>query len=108
VPAPGEGDAPVAVGADLVLGAYFTGGFPREPYAKELRRDTVELWLRASSSPAIFEAEKPITDAIIDKRNWLMGDLLVIESEQWRPLTPFDRSEQAFTFTVSYWFETYG
>jgi hypothetical protein len=107
VPAPGEGDNPTAVGATLVLGAFHTGGIARQPYAKILRRDIVDLHLRALSAPDIFTAEAAITDRLIDRRNWLMGDLLIIESEQWRPLQPLDRDEHGFTFVVAYWFETY-
>jgi hypothetical protein len=108
VPAPGEGDNPAAVGDPLVLAAFLTGGIPRQAYAKMLRRDIVDIWLRARTFPDITTAEAAITAQLIDKRNWTMGtSLKIIECEQWRPLQPLERDEHGFTFTVSYWFESY-
>jgi hypothetical protein len=108
VPAPGEGSSSTEIGATMVLGAFPTGGFPRQPFEKMLRRDTVDLHFRALKSPDIFTLEAQITDRLIDRRNWTMGgDLTVIECEQWRPLQPLDRDEHGFTYVVSYWFETY-
>jgi hypothetical protein len=108
VPAPGEGTNSTEVGSALVLGAFHTGGIPRQPYAKVLRRDIVDLHLRALSAPDIFIAEAAITDRLIDRRNWMLGgSLRIIDCEQWRPLQPLERNEHGFVFVVAYWFECY-
>ena len=107
VPAPGEGSDPTEIGDPLVLGAFLSGGIPRKPYEKILRRDTVDIWIRSRTAPEVTTIEAAITDQLIDQRNWQMGGLTIIESEQWRPLSPLTRDEHGFTFIVAYWFETY-
>lgn len=111
VPAPGEpypGGSATQTGATVVLGAFRTGGFPVGAFESPWRLPTVDLRIRASSALLVTSTEAAITPLIIDKREWMMGALLVVESEMWRPLQPLEITPQAFTFVVSYSFMLLG
>jgi hypothetical protein len=111
VPAPGElypGGSATQTGADVVLGAFRTGGFTQAPYESPWRIPTIDLRIRARTAPLVTSTERAITPLIIDKREWMMGALLVIDSEMWRPLQPLEITPQAFTFVVSYSFMIFG
>jgi hypothetical protein len=107
VPAPGEGDNPVEVGAHAVLGAFVTGGIAPKPYEAFLRRDTVDIWFRVDLAPLAFDLEQQVRKQLIDKRDWLMDGLRIVECLQWRPLQPLGSDDQAFDFNVSYIFELF-
>lgn len=109
-PAPGEtpsGGNTTQIGADLVIGAFLSGGFPVGPYESSWRIPTVDLRLRGRTSPVVKTAEAQITAALIDKREWVMGGINVIESQLWRPLQPIAIDDQSFDFVVSYSFQVY-
>lgn len=107
-PAPGElprnGNA-VQVGADIVLAAFLSGGLPVGPYESSWRIPTIDLRIRGRTSPLVKAIEAQITSAVIDKREWMLGPLLVIESQLWRPLQPLAIDDQSFDFIVSYSFQ---
>jgi hypothetical protein len=106
VPAPGEGTPP-EVGASVVLGATVTGGIPPRPYESWQRRPIVDLTIRSTAAPAAHQLDEQIRGALIDRRNWLMGGLRVIESQVWREFQPLTFNEQAFTYVVAYVFQLY-
>jgi hypothetical protein len=111
VPAPGEaypGGSATQTGATVVLGAFRTGGMGIGPYESTWRIPTVDLRIRASTAPLVTSTEAAITALIIDKREWMMGALLVIDSELWRPLQPLSITNQSFDFVVSYSFMVFG
>lgn len=107
VPAPGEGDAGTTVGPTLVLGAFIAGGIASRPYESFWRRDHVDLWFRGKKATDCLSAEPAIRAALVDKRNWAMSSLTIIDSGEWRPMQPLERDEQGFTYVAAYWFETF-
>lgn len=110
VPAPGEGQPP-AMDANLVLGAFLTGGVAPDPYGSWHRQVIVDVRIRAKRDAAYLaeDIELAITKALIDKRDWTMGSgaatMYVVESEQWRALQRLGSDEQGFEFLTSYIFE---
>lgn len=109
VPAPGEGEPArrVEIGPDAVLGAFLTGGIPPRPYEAVLRRDIVDIRLRTKTAPLAMALDEQIRAALVDRRNWLMGGVRVIESRQWRAMQPLGSDAQAFDWVVAFLFETY-
>jgi hypothetical protein len=105
-PAPGEGNDPVAIGADLVLGAYLTGGFAPPAYST-LRKPIVDIRIRSAKDMAYLaeDVELAITPLIRNQRDWTMGGLYVVESEQHRPLQRLGSDAQGYEHVVAYWFE---
>jgi hypothetical protein len=110
VPAPGEqypGGDPTGIGATVVLGAFRTGGFATGPYESAWRIPTVDIRIRASRADYVTATEVAITPLLIDKREWMMGALNVIESQMWRALQPITIDAQSFDYVVSYSFQLY-
>jgi hypothetical protein len=110
VPAPGEGASTTEVGPTLVVGAFLTGGVPTVPYGSFIRKPIVDFQFRSKGlgSPSDIElVELSIAKAIIDKRDFMMGVMHVIECQQWRALQRIGSSAQGYDFVSSYWFELY-
>jgi hypothetical protein len=112
-PAPGEapprGDpAGPEVDADVVLALFPTGGFSPGPYEAAWRLPTVDLRIRSRKAYMARQVEEPISLALVDKREWMMGSLQVIESLMWRPLQPLGSDAQGFDHVVSYRFQVFG
>lgn len=108
VPAPGEtpaGGSASQAGATAVAGAFITGGFAPQPYESFMRRPIVDFRLRTSTALAAEQLELAITAALIDRRDFMLGALYVIECEQWRALTRLGSDAQGFEFMASYWLE---
>lgn len=107
VPAPGEG-AGVEVGPVAVLGLIRSGGIPSPRFEKEWRRDIIDIWFRTTKWPMSETLYAMVRNALIDKRNWQMGSITVIESLEWRPHQLLDAdSAQGFTSQSAVLFETY-
>lgn len=106
-PGPGEGNNPTEIGSDLVLGAFLTGGFAPPPYGSFLRKPIVDIRIRALKDKAYLaeQIELAITKALIDRRDFTMGGLYVVECEQWRPLQRLGSDEQGYEYVVAYWWE---
>lgn len=112
LPAPGEppprGDpAGPEVGPDVVLGLTLSGGFATGPYESYWRLPTVDLRLRVRRADMAQPCEQAITALLIDRRDWTMGGVHVIESLQTRPLQPLGSDAQAFDYVVGYRFQVY-
>jgi hypothetical protein len=105
-PAPGEGQG-VEVGDELVLASFLTGGIAPDPYGSWHRQVIVDMRLRAKRDrPYLAEdVELAITKALIDRRDWMMAGLYVVESEQWRALQRLGSDEQGYEYVCAYTFE---
>lgn len=106
-PAPGEGNNPTEVGSDLVLGAFLTGGIAPARFESWWRQPIVDIRLRGKSVQTIQSTELAMSKALIDKVDWTMGGLYLVEAEQWRALQRLGSDEQGFEFVVSYIFQAY-
>lgn len=106
VPAPGDKQPPER-GDDAVLGAFVTGGIPPRAYESWQRRPIVDLRFRTINAVRAHELDELIRAQLIDRRNWLMGGLRVIESQLWRDFQPLIFDEQAFTYVAAYVFQLY-
>jgi hypothetical protein len=109
-PAPGERPAngtDTEIGPDVVAAADISGGFPTGRFQSAWRFPIVEVRIRSRTAPLGEDLEAAITAAVIDRTNWTMGGLQVIESRHWRALTPVASDEQSFDFLVAYAFEIY-
>lgn len=107
-PAPGEGPNPTEVGPDAVIGLVHSGGIPAPRLESAWRRDIVDVWLRTSTWPRAEQLYAQIRAALIDRTNWTMGSITVIESQEWRPLQQLAADpQQGYTAQHAVLFESY-
>jgi hypothetical protein len=106
VPAPGEG-AGTEVGSDLVLGAYLTNGVAPGRFESWWRQPIIDLRFRGRSVQTIQTTELAISKVLIDRVDWTMGGLYLVEAEQWRALQRLGSDEQGYEFVASYIFQLY-
>lgn len=92
-PAPREGGNPIEQGKDAVINLVRTDGIPTRRFDIARRRDLIEVRIRAFSWPLIEQLYAQIRFATIDRTDWLMGSLRVIESEEWTSLGMTDATE---------------
>jgi hypothetical protein len=95
------------IGDPVVLALFPTGGFAVAPYESQWRTHTVELHIRGRQALQCTETEKLITPLLIDKRDWMMSDQYVIDSELWRPLSLITLDSQGALFVVGYSFQVF-
>lgn len=107
VPAPAEGDDSVETDPDAVLGAFRASGIAPAPYDSGTRIDFVDLWIRVAKAPTADVIEKQLRAALLDKRNWTMDTLTVIESLIYREMQRYGSGPDGFDYVVSYSFQTY-
>lgn len=105
-PAPGDGTA-TEVDANLVLGAFLTGGIAPARYESWWRQPIVDVRFRGRDTRTIQTTELAISAALIDKVDWTMAGLYVVEAEQWRALQRLGSDEQGYEFVASYRFILY-
>jgi hypothetical protein len=98
---------PVDVGVDAVIGLYRTGGIPIARFERERRQPIVQVNLRVRKAPLAETLGEQIEAAVLDKRNWLMGGLRVIESQQVGPLSLVVADEQSYDYRMSFLLELY-
>jgi hypothetical protein len=103
-PAPGEGDEP-EVGADAVLALMTAPGVPPRRYEGALRRDGVDVWVRAAAAPTAFAIEQRLRAVLNDRRAFDLAGLRLEECLLFRDLQLIESGEQGFTFTTGYLFE---
>jgi hypothetical protein len=107
-PAPGEGRNQTEIGPTAVIGLMHSGGIATPRFESAWRRDIVDIWLRTSKWPDAETLYAAIRGALIDRTNWLMAGMRVIESQEWRALGLLDSSEQqGYTAQFAVLFETY-
>jgi hypothetical protein len=108
-PAPGEtpvGGSAAQAHATAVVGAFLTNGFAPAPYMSFMRQPIVDLRIRTTTALAAEQLELAITAALIDRRDFMLGAMYVIECEQWRALQRLGSGPQGFEFVTAYWFQT--
>lgn len=115
VPAPGDGTGNERDPA-TVIGLYYSGGVAGQRWE---RQATVDFWIRCKGNRPMLRAvdyDERIRDALLGddelRVNFLLAggtadELRVIEARVWRELSPLERSAQAYTYIVSYWFQLY-
>jgi hypothetical protein len=106
-PAPGEGTNATEVGADAVIGLIHSGGIPSLRLESAWRKDIVDVWIRTATWPRAEQLYALLRDALIDRTNWTMGAITVIESREWQPLQLLGSGAQGFTAQHAVLFETY-
>lgn len=106
-PAPGEKSG-TEVGPTVVLGLVHSGGIPAPRHEVEWRRDIVDIWIRTLTWPQAEQTYAGLRSALVDKRNWLMGSITVIESLEWRALALLaSDGKQGYTSQAAVLFESY-
>jgi len=98
---------PTEDSTDLVLGAYVTGGVAPGRFESWWRQPIVDVRYRGWDVRSIQRTELAISYALIDKVDWTMGGLQVVESEQWRALQRLGSDDQGYEFVSSYRFVLY-
>lgn len=107
-PAPGEGSNPTEVGPTVVIGLVRSGGMTTPRFESAWRRDIVDIWIRTITWPQTEAFYALAREKLIDKFNWQMGTMKVIESREWRALAVLDaNSSQGYTAQCAVMFETY-
>lgn len=106
VRAPGDGKGS-EIGPTAVVGLIHSGGIVSKRFEKEWRNDIIEIWLRTTKWPITEALYIQLRAALIDKVNWNMDGITVIESLEWRALAHLDSDNQAFTALCSVMFQTY-
>jgi len=103
-PAPGEGDA---ADAAAVLAAFPTGGIPARPYESFLRTDGIDVWIRAVSGPVALDLEAQLRGELVDRRDFDLATMRIVECREWRPMQRLGSDAQAYTYVCSYLFQRY-
>lgn len=108
VPAPGEGSNPTEVGPTVVVGISRTDGLASRRFERAWRFDVVDFVLRTKKYPDAERLYAQMRPLLIDKSNWIMGSITVIESREWRGLAEIDSDEQqGYTSVFAVLFESY-
>lgn len=106
-PAPGEGNG-VEIGPTIVIGIISGTPFPRRRFEKDWRRDTIDIWYRTTTWPLSCSTYATVAGLLLDKVNWTMAGLKIIESQEWRGHQLLESNTgQGFTALSSVTFETY-
>ena len=109
-PAPGEKSG-VNNDVDRTLGAYQTNGPPSKQFESGYRSDIIDLEFRTKRPeilPGTFALEKLIRAAIIDKRNWDLADLRILQSYEWRAMQRVNSDEATgYVHSAAYLFYHY-
>jgi hypothetical protein len=106
---PGTGDPP-ETDPELHLGAFLTGGIAPRRFESWWRQPILDIRFRGKGRLAvqrIQETELAISKALIDRVDWTMSGLYVVECEQWRPLQRLGSDEQGYEYVASYRFQLY-
>lgn len=109
VPEPGTGEG-IVPDPVIHLGAFLTGGVAPGRYESWWRQPIVDVRFRAKGSQAVQTVqatELAISKALIDRVDWTMDGLYVVESEQWRPLQRLGSDEQGYEYVAAYRFILY-
>jgi hypothetical protein len=109
-PAPGQTDGlqTVEVGTDLVAAINPATDIPPARYEGWLRKNHIELIIRARIVPLALSFENAVRANINDRRGWIMGSVPIIESLLFRGLQPLGSDNLGYTFVCEYQFEIEG
>lgn len=106
-PAPREGEG-TAVGQDAVIGLIHTNAITAARFESEFRRTIIDIWYRTLTWPRNEELYSACRRLLIDKFNWQMAGLRVIESQEWRGHQMLESdSGQGYTGMSSVLFQCY-
>jgi hypothetical protein len=105
-PAPGEREG-TEVGPTAVVGLVRTDGIASPRFEKEWRRDILDVVIRTVTWPQAEALYAQLRVLLIDKTNWNMAGMPVIESLEWRALGLIDSDAQGYTSLFAVLFETY-
>lgn len=100
-PAPGQQQG-VEADSSCVMSVFASGGIPPAPLESWLRRDTLDVWIRTAKAPTVFSVEGSLRAALVERRNFDMGGIQVVEVLQWRELQRLGSDDDGWTFIVSY------
>lgn len=106
VPAPGEGKGD-EVSVDAVIGAFVSGGVPPRRYESWQRQPIVDLRYRTRTAVLGHQLDAQVREQLVDRRDWMLGSLHVIESLVWREFQPLGADEQSFEFVTAFVFQLY-
>jgi hypothetical protein len=106
-PAPGEGNNPTERGATVVVGAVLEPGISPDSYESFKVHEIAAFTIRTLKAPDAHAFGAQLRAALIDKRNWDMAGMRVIESQEWSGIGLIVSDAQAYTYRVAYWFERY-
>jgi hypothetical protein len=113
--APGDVPAdanPVIAGDDgLVVSLMRAPGIVMPPGAEQRRIDGIDIILRGNAVPQIDACEAAIRRQLLGDNpggmtDFMMGDVYVIQTLQFRPYAPVDATGGIYTFIVGYTVET--
>lgn len=92
-PAPGEGGNPTEQGKDAVINLMRLDGIPMRKFDLARRRDEIEVRIRSFSWPRIEQLYAQISLAVLDRENFDLGGLRVVETLEWTSLGMTDATE---------------
>lgn len=106
-PAPGEGLG-AEIGPTAVIGIYRDLGIAAAFLEGQWRRDMIDIIYRTQKWPTTEALYAQVRTQLVDKMNFVMAGMRVIQSVEWVALTRIDSSTaQGFTSRSSVLFETY-
>lgn len=110
-PAPGEKTG-VERDDGIVLAVFPGGGIAPAPGEGSWQRQSLDLWIRTTAAAAGPPIEAQILAEFAPaphgfRQAWDMAGYHVIESRIWRPLQSLGADEQAFSWNLAVFFETY-
>lgn len=109
VPAPGqtEGLEPTEMGDPVVTALYAVTEIPGDRFEQNIfRRQPVEVWIRARTSPDAFRVDEVLKEQFRDRRNYnLVNGLWISESLVYRGLQRIGPDQSGFTYNTQYIFD---
>lgn len=96
------------VGPTAVIGLIHTNAITSARFESQWRREIIDIWYRTVTWPQNQDLYSQCRRLLIDKMNWTMAGLRVIESQEWRghQLLESD-SGQGYTAMSSVLFQVY-
>lgn len=92
-PGPGEGGNAIEQGKDAVVNLLELDGIPTRRFDLAHRNDLVEVRIRSYQWPRVVQIGAQIRAVTIDRTEWMMGAILVVEAREWTALGLTDATE---------------
>ena len=114
--APDPGDrSGVEDSTEAVVSIFRSGGIVQPFWEQRYgRKDTLDFVLSTRTATLRDQIAEAIENEFLGsgdvdeiRMSWEMGDLMVIQSQLWRPLAPLGSDEDGFRSIISFYFETY-
>jgi len=100
VKAPGEGGATER--SDVVVGMFRSGEIARAPMEYQLRTITIEFIVRSRLARDVWPLDVALFDAMHDRYQTMMGDVMCIHSRQFRGMQRLGSDAHGYTFSTEY------